>query len=215
MSTLRRAQSYYVSFERYVTKRSHPHAVHVTLQLFQVRKMVYSTYKKQWILYLHSQGLKAPTIVKVLAQEKLKCSRVGVAKFLNVYKATGSIARQPDSGRPSKITAEIKEIVEAQMRLDDETTAYQLHRLLTEKRYSFSLHTILRCRTSLGWTFRGSAYCQLIRDANKVKRLAWAQEHRDDSFEDVIWTDECTVKMESHRRFACRQHGEAPRPKPR
>ena len=28
-----------------------------------------------------------------------------------------------------------------------------------------------------GWTFRGSAYCQLICQQNKVKCLQWAQEH--------------------------------------
>ena len=78
---------------------------------------------------------------------------------------------------PCKITAEIKRIVEEYMRLDDETTAYQLHRLLSEKGYSISLHMILHCRTALGWTFQGSAYCQLIREANKTKRLTWAQEH--------------------------------------
>ena len=66
-------------------------------------------------------------------QGKLKRSRVRVAKCLKVYQATGLIARQAGSGRPSKITAEIKEIVEEQMRLDDETTAYQLYRLLMEK----------------------------------------------------------------------------------
>ena len=177
--------------------------------------MVYSAYKKQRILYWFNNGLKAPSIAKALQEEQLRCSRCGIAKFLKVYQATGSIERQPGSGRPSKITAEIKRIVEEQMRLDDETTAYQLHRLLTEKGYLISLRTILRCRTALGWTFRGSAYCQLIRDANKTKRLEWAQQHLNDSFEDVIWSDECTVQMESHRRFAYRKHGEAPRPKPR
>ena len=35
------------------------------------------------------------------------------------------------------------------------------------------------------------------------------------TFEDVSWSDECTVQMESHRRFVCRIHGEAPHPKPR
>ena len=40
-----------------------------------------------------------------------------------------------------------------------------------------TLKTVLRCRAALGWTFRGSAYCQLIRQENKVKRLQWAQEH--------------------------------------
>lgn len=87
--------------------------------------------------------------------------------------------------------------------------------MLTEKGYSISLRTILRCRTALGWTFRGSAYCQLIREANKEKQFQWAQQHLGQSFEDVVWTDESTIQMESHRRFACRKRGEAPRPKPR
>ena len=131
------------------------------------------------------------------------------------YKETSSIGRQPGSARPSKITAEIKDIINEQMRRDDETTVYQLHRMLSERGYAISLRTILRCRTTLGWTFRGSAYCQLIRDANKEKRLAFAHKYRDDAFENVIWTDECTVQMESHCRFCCRKRSEAPRPKPR
>ena len=62
----------------------------------------------------------------MLQQENLKSSRVGIHKFLKANHTTGLIGRRPGSGRPSKITAEIKEIVEAQMRIDDETTAYQL-----------------------------------------------------------------------------------------
>lgn len=57
------------------------------------------------------------------------------------------------------------------MDLDDETTAYELHTLLVGKWYSLSLRIILRCRSSLGWTFRGGAYCQLIPDENKKKRI--------------------------------------------
>ena len=125
----------------------------------RVKKMVFSSYKKQRILFFTSQRLRAPAIAKELRKENLTCSRVGVYKFLKKYEETGSIRRRVGSGRPTKITAEIKQIVEEQMRADDETTAYQLHRLLTEKGYSISLRTILRCRTALGWTFRGSAYC--------------------------------------------------------
>ena len=50
---------------------------------------------------------------------------------------------------------------------------------------------------SLGWTFRGSAYCQLIRDANKRKRLEWARQYASDDFEDVIWADEASVQLET------------------
>ena len=103
------------------------------------------------------------------------------------------------------------------MREHDETTAYQLHGLLLSHGYNLLLQTIFRCRTALGWTFRGSAYCQLIRvrEENKQKRLAFVEEYKDDGFEDAIYTDECMVQLESHRRFCCRKRGEAPRPKPR
>ena len=70
------------------------------------------------------------------------------------------------------ITTEIKAVVEEEMQRDDETTAIQLHKLLVSRGYKISIQTVLRCRSSLGWTFRGSAYCQLIRDVNKQKRLA-------------------------------------------
>lgn len=136
--------------------------------------MVYSSYKLQRILQLHRNGLKAPTIVKILRDEGMTCSRFGVFKFLKWYQQTGSILRRPGSGRPSKITAEIKAIVEQQMQLDDETTAFQLHALLTARGYKISIRTVLRCRTILGWTFRGSAYCQIVREANRQKRLDFA-----------------------------------------
>ena len=142
-------------------------------------------------------------------------TRQGITKFLKNYRLTGTIDRCHGSGRPTKASVEVREIVEQQMRLDDETTAIQLHRLLVSKGHTISLSTILRCRKSLGWTYRGSAYCQLIRDANKEKCVSWARDHLHDDFSDVIWTDEATVQLESHQRFACRKRGEPPRPKPR
>ena len=138
-----------------------------------------------------------------------------MAKFLKRFFSRGTIARLPGSGRRSKITDEVRRIVEAQMRRDDETTASQLHVLLTSLGYRLNLRTILRCRTSLGWTFRGSAYCQLIREVNKQKRLEFARTHRSDNFDDVIFTDECSIQLESHRRRCCRKQGEPPKNKPR
>lgn len=182
---------------------------------------MYSEYKLQRILHHKLRGFRAPTICRLLEEEGLRASRVGIAKFLRKFQETGNIGRKLGSGRPSKVTAEIKAFVEQRMRVDDETTAVQLHALLTAHGYNVSLRTILRCRTSLGWTFRGSKYCQLIREVNKVKRLEWAKLHIRESFEptevfdDVIWTDECSVQLESHRRFCCRKKGEPPKNKPR
>ena len=52
------------------------------------------------------------------------------------YNITGTIVRTPGSGRPSKITAEVKALVERQMRHDDETTAAQLHVLLVRSGFA-------------------------------------------------------------------------------
>ena len=68
------------------------------------------------------------------------------------------------------------------------------------------------------WTFRGSAYCQLIRDSNKEKLLEWAKENLDTAlnncFTGIIWTDECSIQLETHCRFCCSKQGVQARPKP-
>ena len=179
-------------------------------------QMVFSTYTKLRIVHYHSKGYKAYTIANLMLEnDGIVISRHGVAKFIKVYQATGSIERRPGSGRMSSITWKIKELVEEKMQDDDETTATQLYRMLQDQGITISLRTVLRCRTILGWTFRGSAYCQLIREENKAKRLLWAQQHTEEAFSDVIFTDETTVQLENHRRFCCRKIGERPKPKPR
>lgn len=87
--------------------------------------------------------------------KKRYVSRVGIWKFLHRYERTKCVGRNEGSSRPSKITKEIKEIVERKMKEDDETTAWQIHKLLTDKGYGLSIATIVRCRKELGWTYRG------------------------------------------------------------
>ena len=112
-----------------------------------------------------------------------------------------SRSRRPGSGCCSVISDAVKAIVEEQMKSDDETTVSQLQILLSVKGFKLSLSTILRCRKALGWTFHGSAYCQMIRQANKVKRLDWARKNVHEvetGFLDVIFTDETLIQLESH-----------------
>ena len=177
--------------------------------------MVYNLYEKRRIIHFYRLGCRPPTIVKLLLEENLKVSREGVAKFIARFIETCSLSRKPGSGRPLSITQQMQAIVEAKMREDDETTAYQLRSLLLSQGFNISKRTVLRCRTQLGWTFRGSAYCKLIRHANKVKRLEWARQYLHNSFDDVVWTDKCSVQLESHKQFCCRKQGEPPRLKPR
>ena len=116
---------------------------------------------------LHGQGYKSPNIAELLKEEGIRVSRVNVYKFLRRYQSTRTIRWKEGSGRPSKITYEITRLVNERMEKDDETTATQLHQMLIEHGRLISLQTILRCCSALGWTFRGSAYCQLITMSQK------------------------------------------------
>ena len=101
------------------------------------------------------------------------------------------------------------------MQADDKTTAVELKHKLDANGIKLSLSTILRCRRALGWTYRGSAYCQLITEPNKLKKLSWSLENQNNDFSNVVWTDETSVQLENHRRFCHQKCGQKPRPKPR
>ena len=58
----------------------------------------------------HMEGHKAPTIARLLREEGVKVSRVGILKFVAKFQETGLIGRRIGSGRPSKITAERKKL---------------------------------------------------------------------------------------------------------
>ena len=63
------------------------------------------------------------------------------------------------------------------------------------------LYTILRGRQKLGWVYRRSTYCQLIRTVNKQKILEWSTMYLHDNFEDVIRSDKTTVQLQTHLLF--------------
>ena len=100
-----------------------------------------------------------------------------LGQFLKWYKENGTIARKPGCGVVSRPSPAIQIIIEQAMEEDDETTATQLQAKLANYGVYVSLATILRNRHLLGWIYRGSAYCQLIRSINKEKRLEWVHDH--------------------------------------
>ena len=128
---------------------------------------------------------------------------------------TGTHSHRPGTGKASKTTDNAKRIIEEQMNKDDETTGCELQKLLSKHGITVCASTALRWRQQLGWTSKGTSYCQMIREVNKEKRLAWAIKNKDMFLEDVIYTDETTVQIETHRRTCCYKKGEKPRYKPK
>ena len=83
-------------------------------------------------------------------------------------------------------TPDILAIIKEQMRVDDETTATQLVKIVNAVGYDVSKSTIVRARRILRWTFHGSRYCQMIRAQNKEKRMGWARKNLHKKFEIIV-----------------------------
>ena len=56
----------------------------------------------------------------------------------------------------------------------------------------------------------GLSWISLVRTVNKQKHLEWARKHQTNLFDDVLWSDETSVQLDTHHRFCCRKEGMKP-----
>ena len=109
--------------------------------------------------------LSSQQIATALRREYAVChNKPSTASFISIK--SHSLVQEPGSGRHSKLSPAIYQIVEAKMPSYDETTATQLQHVLNQSGFNISLATI---KQELGWKFQGSRYCQLIRDPNPFR----------------------------------------------
>ena len=112
-------------------------------------------------------------------------------------------------------------LIDTELTSNTNLTSRQLHNRLIKEFPSLivSIASVKRARRSLGWVCKKTRYCAMIRDANKEKQLEWCCERvsEGDTFSDVIWTDECTVQLESNHAKSYHREGQPaplnPRPK--
>ena len=127
--------------------------------------MVLTTYCKQRILQLYyGRRISYGNVVNVLRAEGIVVPKKAVWETIQKYKTHGTITHLPGSGQPFRLTSEVLKIIEDQMKADDETTAMQLLKIIEDQGHKVSRTTIIRARKTLGWTFHGSRYCQMIRE---------------------------------------------------
>ena len=176
----------------------HSHEFLRSARSFQ-ENMVLPAYVKQKILDYYRQGLLPFQVLSALRAEGVSCCRQ-TAQMFWFYLATESNACKD---APAVITNQVLTLVKHALEADNETTATQLHLMLTSCGIRISLSTILSRRNQLGWIFRGSKWSQNIQPASKDKRFQWAVQHlpeiQSDGLDDVIWTDETTVQLENHQ----------------
>lgn len=165
-----------------------------------IRKRVILWWKRGYsIRYIKERLEEEDTCITTRSLQRL------VKKFRDHY----TIRDLPRKKRPKKLTEEMVTLLDDMLRENDETTATQIRSKLMEQfeDLNVSLSTVKRARKEEGWVCTRPHYCQLIRDVNKLKRKEWCQRQIDmkEKFENVIFTDECTVQLDHHGRLCFRK----------
>lgn len=106
--------------------------------------------------------------------------------------------------------------IDAEMERNDEMTALEQNRRVNQQfGKQFSQDKVKRSRPKLGWVCTVTKYCQLIRESTRVKGLEFAEKCLQDSkqFNNVTFTDECSVLLENHTKISFHREWEQPKPK--
>ena len=151
-------------------------------------------YFQRRIVTLWKSGENISSTVRILQTEGRKTTRKTVRRWIFRWQNNRGLNDSHRSGQLSKITHEITDYLDEQLKEDDELSSVELQHLVSRKfavelspstirRY---LCTLLQCvvvRTRFG---------PMISDNNKTKRVDFARMCLDmnDDFSNVIWTDE-------------------------
>ena len=165
------------------------------------------------VIVLRRQGCSIRQIHKRLKEEGTEVSIRSLQRLCVKFQLMHTVQDLPRAPKPRLLTPEMVATIEESLRNDDELTSRKLKQKLGENFAELpdvSLATIRRNRRELGWVCTRPHYCQLIRETNKLKRKEWCQKQLDnqEKFENVIFTDECTVRLDHHGRLTFRKEKE-------
>ena len=157
-----------------------------------------SNYTREQIESLNMQDLHPAEIFIRVKKENLPVSFVSITRIIKKLQLTGSVKNLKRSGRPPKLTAEAKAMIETMMRRNDKATSIAVQKNLAKQGVAVHASTVRRSRKQQGWTLQRTRCCQLIKQKNKDKRLEFARQVLDseDTFDDVIFSDERSVSLQ-------------------
>ena len=186
----------------------------LTYRYSDMGRMSIVTRKRVVILWRSGYSLR--DIQRRLREEETEVTLRSLQRLRHKFQRFHTVNDLAKRRKPRLLTKEMMNTIEQSLKSDDELTARKLKAKLAEEFHSLpnvSLATIKRSRKELGWVCTRPHYCQLIREANKEKRKKWCKIQLDNNeqFQNVVFTDECTVQLDHHGRLCFRKQKQRPK----
>ena len=101
----------------------------------------------------------------------------------------------------SSVTLRDTELIKEYISNDYTMSSTEIHRMLKEDGVSFGLTTTKWAISASGFTHSRPRYGQMVRDANKLKRVDFCDRliAKNNQFDDVIFSDECSIQLHQNK----------------
>ena len=153
------------------------------------------------IVHLRRSGVSPTEIVRLIQQDDgISVTRKSVYNVFEKWEKHKTVKDLRPQPKPREgVTEELLDYIDSQMASNDELSAKSLQGMIAaEFNEHFSVSKVKDLRRKLGWVAEKTRYCQMVREANQLKRKEFAQKclETNEEFDDVIWTDECNVQLD-------------------
>lgn len=157
------------------------------------------------IIYMRSVRLLSYRQIScsLIEEDGQRVSKSAVGTWLKKTKGNGTeyvlSNRRPRNARKAVVNDDVLRIIDECMKSNPELSSTDLQKsLLLRTNIQLSSSYIRKLRARLGWTYKKTKYCQLVRDVNKPKRLYWARTQlaNGKNFDDVIFSDEASFEAQ-------------------
>ena len=164
--------------------------------------------QKQWEIIFLSQHKYGPHFSNNKIAKELRVDKKVIAYWLKIYRETGDIVTIKESGRP-RVTSKNQDdkIITTQLK-NREQTGSQLMSKLKRKKVDVSYSTAWRRLHEAGLKFRTVTVKPLLTEEHRRKRLEWALKNLRRDWNNVLFTDEATLKLFYHKSKTWHQPGE-------
>ena len=127
--------------------------------------------------------------------EKMGINRNTVMKWINYYKKNNNVDRKKGSGGIKLTSSDDDELIINIIKKDNDLSIIGIKNILEEKDIKISKPTIYRRLIDNNFSCKFPIKKPFLSNDHKKKRLEWAIKHVDTDWNNIIFSDESTIRL--------------------
>ena len=164
--------------------------------------------KKKWnIIFLHKDR-EGPKLSISKTVKRLKLSNSCVKHWIKVFDETGGIEEKKSTGRPRKTSQQEDKKIIKLMEQNRELTTRDISETLKQEGVDISSDTVRRRLIEAGMAFKSPSSKPFLSNLQKTNRLDFGRKNKYRNWNNVLFTDETTIKLSPRNKKVWKRRGE-------